>query len=60
VVLADIDEESAVAAAERLREGAAEAVEGVADITNPGEVGTMVERAIDALGKFDVLASTPT
>jgi len=60
VVLADIDEESAVAAAERLREGAAEAVEAVADITNPGEVGTMVERAIDAFGKFDVLASTPT
>jgi NAD(P)-dependent dehydrogenase (short-subunit alcohol dehydrogenase family) len=60
VVLADIDEESAVAAAERLREGAAEAVEALADITNAGEVGTMVERAIDAFGKFDVLASTPT
>jgi NAD(P)-dependent dehydrogenase (short-subunit alcohol dehydrogenase family) len=60
VVLADIDEESAVAAAERLREEAAEAVEAVADLTNPGEVGTMVGRAIDAFGKFDVLASTST
>ena len=60
VVLADIDEESAVAAVKRLREGAAEAVEALADITNASEVGTMVERAIDAFGKFDVLASTPT
>jgi 3-oxoacyl-[acyl-carrier protein] reductase len=45
VVVADIDEESAEAAVERLREGGAEAVEA------------MVERAIDAFGKLDVLVN---
>src|SRR5215203_6103256 len=54
VVLADIDEESVVAAVERLRERGAEAV---ADITKPEEVGVMVERAIDAFGKLDVLVN---
>ena len=57
VVIADIDEESAVAAAERLRDGGAEAVEAVADITNPDEAGAMVDRAIDAFGKLDVLVN---
>jgi 2-dehydro-3-deoxy-L-rhamnonate dehydrogenase (NAD+) len=57
VVIADIDEESTVAAVERLREGGAEAVEAVVDITNPDEVGAMVERAIDAFGKLDVLVN---
>jgi NAD(P)-dependent dehydrogenase (short-subunit alcohol dehydrogenase family) len=57
VVIADIDEESAVAAVKRLREGEAEAVEAVADITKPDEVGAMVERAIDAFGKLDVLVN---
>ena len=57
VVIADIDEGSAVAAAERLRDGGAEAVEAVADITNPDEAGAMVDRAIDAFGKLDVLVN---
>ena len=57
VVIADIDEESSVAAVKRLREGGAEAVEAVADITKPDEVGAMVERAIDAFGKLDVLVN---
>src|SRR5215208_4969393 len=57
VMIADINEESAVAAADRLREGGAEAVEAVVDITKPDEVGAMVERAIDAFGKLDVLAN---
>jgi NAD(P)-dependent dehydrogenase (short-subunit alcohol dehydrogenase family) len=57
VVLADVDEESAVAAVKRLREGGAEAVEALADITNPDEVGAMVERAIDAFGKLDILVN---
>jgi NAD(P)-dependent dehydrogenase (short-subunit alcohol dehydrogenase family) len=35
VMIADIDEESAVAAADRLREEGAEAVEAVVDITKP-------------------------
>ena len=55
VVIGDIDQESAVAAVKRLREGGAEAVKAVADITKPDEVGAMVERAIDAFGKLDVL-----
>jgi NAD(P)-dependent dehydrogenase (short-subunit alcohol dehydrogenase family) len=57
VVIADIDEESAVAAVKRLREGGAEAVEAVADITKPDEVGAKVERAIDAFGILDVLVN---
>src|SRR5918992_4315550 len=55
VVVADLDEEGAFAAVERLRDGGAEAVEAVADITKPEEVGAMVEGAIDAFGKLDVL-----
>ena len=57
VVVTDIDEESAVAAVEQLRDGGAGAIEAVADITNPEEVGAMVERAIDAFGKLDVLVN---
>src|SRR5215211_608538 len=57
VVVADIDRESAVAAVERLRERGAEAVEAVADVTKPEEVGAMVERAIDTFGKLDVLVN---
>src|SRR5215207_2094707 len=57
VVVADVDEESAVAAVERLREGGAEALEALTDITEPDEVGAMVERAIDAFGRFDVLVN---
>ena len=57
VMIADIDEESAVAAADRLREEGAEAVEAVVDITKPEEVGAMVERTIDAFGKLDVVVN---
>jgi len=57
VVVADVDEESAVAAVERLREGGAEALEALTDITEPDEVGAMVERAIDAFGRLDVLVN---
>src|ERR687893_610823 len=57
VLVADVDEEGAVAAVERLREGGAEAVEVAADITKPEEVGAMVERAIDEFGKLDVLVN---
>ena len=57
VVVADLDEEGAMTAGERLREGGAEAVEAVADITKPEEVGAMVERAIDTFGKLDVLVN---
>ena len=45
------------AAVGRLRERGAEAVEVVADITKPEEVGAMVERAIDVFGKLDVLVN---
>ena len=57
VVLADVDKEGALAAVKRLREGGGEAVTTVADITNPEEVGAMVERAVDAFGKLDVLVN---
>jgi 2-dehydro-3-deoxy-L-rhamnonate dehydrogenase (NAD+) len=57
VVLADVDEEGAMTAVRRLRERGAEAMETVADITKPGEVSAMVERAIDAFGKLDILVN---
>jgi len=57
VVVADVDEEGAVAAVEQLREGGAEAVEAVADITNPDEVEAVVERTIDSFGKLDILVN---
>ena len=57
VLVADVDEAGALAAVKRLREGGAECVEAVADITKPDEVGAMVERAIDAFGKLDVLVN---
>jgi 2-dehydro-3-deoxy-L-rhamnonate dehydrogenase (NAD+) len=57
VVIADIDEEGAAAAVERLREGGAEVVGAVADITSPEEISAMVERALDAFGKLDILVN---
>jgi 2-dehydro-3-deoxy-L-rhamnonate dehydrogenase (NAD+) len=57
VVLADVDEQSAVAAVRRLREGGAEAVEAVADVTKPEQVEAMVERAIGVFGGLDVLVN---
>jgi 3-oxoacyl-[acyl-carrier protein] reductase len=57
VVIADVDEGSAVAAVERLREQGGEAVEAVADITKPEDVGAMVERALDAFGQLDILVN---
>src|SRR5829696_3722763 len=57
VVVADVEEKGAFAAAGRLREGGGEAMEVVADITKPEQVGAMVERAIDAFGKLDVLVN---
>ena len=57
VVVADVDEEGAVAAVERLREAGAHAVEAVADITDPVEADAMVERAVDVFGRLDVLVN---
>jgi len=57
VVVADVDEEGAVEAVERLREAGAQAVEAVADITDPEEVDVMVERAVDVFGRLDVLVN---
>jgi 2-dehydro-3-deoxy-L-rhamnonate dehydrogenase (NAD+) len=57
VVIADIDEEGATAAVERLREGGGEAAVAATDVTSPDEVGAMVERALDAFGKLDILVN---
>jgi 2-dehydro-3-deoxy-L-rhamnonate dehydrogenase (NAD+) len=57
VVIADIAEQGAAAAAERLREGGGKAEAAVADVTSPEEVGAMVERALDAFGKLDILVN---
>ena len=57
MVVADVDERSALAAVDRLREGGAEAVEAVADVTRPDEVEAMVERAIALFGGLDILVN---
>ena len=57
MVVADVDKEGALAAVRRLGEGGAEAVEAVADVTRPEEVGAMVERATDAFGRLDILVN---
>jgi len=57
VVVADADKEGALTAVKRLREGGAEVVEAVTNVTRPEEVEAMVERAIDAFGKLDILVN---
>jgi len=61
LVVADVAEEGAAAAAERLREGAGEgggeAAWVAADVTSPEEVGAMVERALEAFGELDILVN---
>ena len=57
VVIADVSEEGATAAAERLREGGGEAMGEAADVTSPEAVGAMVERALGAFGQLDVLVN---
>jgi NAD(P)-dependent dehydrogenase (short-subunit alcohol dehydrogenase family) len=57
VVIADVAEEGAAAAVERLREGGGKAEAAVVDITSPEEVGAAFERALDAFGKLDILVN---
>jgi 2-dehydro-3-deoxy-L-rhamnonate dehydrogenase (NAD+) len=57
VVIADVDEEGAAAAVERLREGGDKAAAAVADVTSPQEVDAMVERALEVFGKLDILVN---
>ena len=60
VVIADVAEEGAAAAAERLREAGGNALEAVADVTRPEEVAAMVERARRQDGCLDVSISADT
>jgi 3-oxoacyl-[acyl-carrier protein] reductase len=57
VMVADIAEDGAVAAAERLREGGGKATGVAADVTSPTEVGAMVERTLDVFGAVDILVN---
>ena len=57
LVIADVVEEGAAAAVERLHERGGKAVEAVADVTSSEEVAAMVERALDAFGKLDILVN---
>jgi 2-dehydro-3-deoxy-L-rhamnonate dehydrogenase (NAD+) len=57
VVIADVDQEGAAAAVERLRGAESKAMAAVADITSPEEVRAMVERALGAFGKLDILVN---
>ncbi len=57
VVVADVAEEGAAAAVERLREGGGKAAGAVADVTRPEEVAAMVERALEVFGGLDILVN---
>ena len=57
VVIADISEEGAAAAAGRLRGAGGKAVEAVADVTRPEEAAAMVERALEHFGGLDILVN---
>jgi len=57
VVVADISEDGATEAAERLREGGGKAAGVAADVTSPDDARAMVERALDAFGAVDILVN---
>jgi 2-dehydro-3-deoxy-L-rhamnonate dehydrogenase (NAD+) len=57
VVIADVAEDGAAAAVERLRERGGESEAAVADVTRPGEVAATFERTIEAFGKLDILVN---
>ncbi len=57
VVVADISEDGATAAAERLSEGGGKAVGMAADVTSPDEAGAMVQRTLEAFGAVDILVN---
>jgi 2-dehydro-3-deoxy-L-rhamnonate dehydrogenase (NAD+) len=57
VVIADVAEEGAAAAVERLRERGGEAEAAVADITRPEEVSATFARAIETFGELDILVN---
>ena len=57
VVVADIAEDGATAAAERLSEGGGKAVGVVADVISPDEVRALVDRALESFGAVDVLVN---
>jgi NAD(P)-dependent dehydrogenase (short-subunit alcohol dehydrogenase family) len=57
VVVADISEDGATEAAERLREGGGKAAGVAADVTSADDARAMVERALDAFGAVDILVN---
>ena len=57
VVVADIAEDGATAAAERMSEGGGKAVGVAADVTSPDEVRALVDRALESFGAVDVLVN---
>jgi 2-dehydro-3-deoxy-L-rhamnonate dehydrogenase (NAD+) len=57
VVVADIDEKGATEAVDRLRERGGKTAVAVADITDPEEVGAMVERTLEDFGQLDILVN---
>jgi 3-oxoacyl-[acyl-carrier protein] reductase len=57
VVIADVAEDGAASAVERLRERGGEAEAAVADVTHPEEVAATFERVLEALGQLDILVN---
>ncbi len=57
VVVADRDEESAIAAAERLGADGGEAVSVRTDVTRLEDIGAMVERTLESFGQLDILVN---
>ncbi len=57
VVVADMDEESAIAAAERLGADGGEALSVRTDVTRLEDIGAMVERTLESFGQLDILVN---
>ncbi len=57
VVVADRDEENAIAAAERLGADGGEAVSVRTDVTRLEDIGAMVERTLESFGQLDILVN---
>jgi NAD(P)-dependent dehydrogenase (short-subunit alcohol dehydrogenase family) len=55
VVLADIDEKGAAAAATRLRDGGGNAIAVATDVSKESDIAALMERAISEYGRIDVL-----
>lgn len=57
VAVADVDASAAAATVESIREGGGSATAVIADLSDPDQVATMVERVVEDLGGLDILVN---